>query len=205
MRAHSMLLSAFALSLPVIACQPAVEEIATTEADVEAVNRVEQVDLSGQDVGNLLGIAARKFSFALSKSSAITCWVDSYDRGVMKPQEVIKVDVSSASKKGDVIISLGRLGDSSEETIQVYLSVVTYGIGSSGSTTNRATVENFFQGMNHGSAREEVSVEYGKDIVLWKLAGSREGGFSISSRNTLEELVNKSDKTLVLKIRFSEK
>ena len=191
-------------SLPLLSCstphnpsEPAVKP-----------DQIERFDLTGQDVANFLGITAGKFSFALSKSSAITCWVDAYDRGVMKPQEVIRVDVPSTSKKGDVIIFLGRLGNSSEETIQVYLSVVTYSDGVFGSTTYRstdhATVENFFQGMSHGTAWEGVSVEYGKEIVLWKLAGSR-GEFGISGSDTLEELVNKSDKTLILNIRFSEK
>ena len=167
----------------------------------EAATTIDRIDLSGQDVTNLLGVTASKFSFALPKSSGITCWVDSYDRGVVKPEEVIKVDVPSASKKCDVVLSLGHLGDPSAETIQVYLSVVA---GGHGTTNKRATVENFLRGMGRGTASEEINVEYGKDIVLWKVAGASEG-FSINSRDTLEELINKSDKTLILKIRFSEK
>ncbi len=40
MKTRFMLLAAFALSLPVLACQPAVEETSTTEADLEAINTV---------------------------------------------------------------------------------------------------------------------------------------------------------------------
>ncbi len=53
MTTRLMLLAAFALSPPVLACQPAVEEIATTEADAEAIIKAHQEYRAAVNVGDL--------------------------------------------------------------------------------------------------------------------------------------------------------
>ena len=127
-----------------------------------------QMELSGQDVADLMGITAGKFSFLMLKPTShdIACWIEVYDRGVMEPREIVNIKYQSAILMGDVIVSLGRILEyPNEETIPIYLGVQAWSTDEGyGSTWNRVEVENFFQGMHVSSAYSLGEVETGEDI-----------------------------------------
>ncbi len=95
MKTRFMLLAAFVLSLPVIACQPAVEETATTEADVEALNTLRDDCAAAFRAGDVEGFIALVTDDAvmmppdepaLTGKKAIRAWTQAFfDQFTLEP------------------------------------------------------------------------------------------------------------------------